>query len=609
MTGRAEKIVLVAILAFAAAVRFAGIGHHLAHDPMDFDEMNNFVDPILKMWRTGSPDPTVYSGYPGFFNWLAFVPVVLGHTLAGQYGAFVGGRALVAAFGVVNVFLTHRVSRAFVGSVASLAGAGLMAVSRGEVHAAHKITPDVLVTTALLVILLLLRVSRGVRGWIVAGIACGLATAVKYTGLLTAPAVVVGLALGADRRRSLPITTAAALLTFATAAPYAVAAASSVGMGMGFDHSLQHYYGDEKVGNLALQGRGLAVDSVADFFVRDLGWPGIALAVVGFVFFVPRRELLPAAAVVAAAILVMAPANKVYARHALPATGAAIVLAAVGFAAVIERLPGLRGPWRRQAACALLALVLLGPPGLAAARTAAIYRGPTAADRAIAWVEANVPSPGLVASAIEPFSPDPRRFEVRGPLALETIPAEARAQYDLLVARGPAPGGFDDLTVAAELCEGPRPAGCEITLLRPLQRPLLAAAPAPLAVLASERSDEALAALDGNPATSWRAPAGAGWLALRWSTPQAVARVEVDVDRREGSWPQVIDWEGVVDGHRQVVAAEGLRPVRVRRQRPGAPRGQIFALTPTRSMTELRLVRPSGTEWGVAEIRVFVRSP
>jgi hypothetical protein len=215
----------------------------------------------------------------------------------------------------------------------------------------------------------------------------------------------------------------------------------------------------------------------------------------------------------------------------------------------------------------------------------------------------------LLASAIEPFSPDPQRFEVRGPLALETVPAEARAQYDLLVARGPAPSGFDDLMVAAELCEGPRPAGCEITLLRPLRRPRLTAAPAPVAVEASERSDDAPAVVDGNPATSWPGPGGAGWLALRWDAVQTVARVEVEVDRHEGSWPQPIEWEGMVDGRRQTLPAEGLRPVRVRRQRPGAPQGQIFVLTPPRALTELRLVRPSGSEWGVTEIRVFVRSP
>ncbi|MFI5184054.1 MAG: ArnT family glycosyltransferase, partial [Vicinamibacteria bacterium] len=198
----------------AAALRFAGLGHHLAHDPMDFDEMNNFVEPILRMWRTGSADPTVYSGYPGFFNWLAFVPVGLGQRLAGSYGAYVGGRALVACFGVANVWLAYRACRAFVGPGPSLLGAALMAVSRGSVRAAHAITPDVLVATATLALLLVVQRATGRRGWIGAGVLCGAATAVKYTGLLTLPLLLVGLWLRPERRRSLPIALAGALVTF-----------------------------------------------------------------------------------------------------------------------------------------------------------------------------------------------------------------------------------------------------------------------------------------------------------------------------------------------------------------------------------------------------------
>ena len=155
--------------------------------------MNNFVEPILKMWRTGSPDPTVYSGYPGFFNWIAFLPVLLGQRLAGGYGAYVGGRALVACFGVANVWLTYRVCRAFVGPGGALLGAALMAVSRGPVRAAHAITPDVLVATATLALLLVVQRATARRDWVGAGVLCGLATAVKYTGLLTLPILLVGL--------------------------------------------------------------------------------------------------------------------------------------------------------------------------------------------------------------------------------------------------------------------------------------------------------------------------------------------------------------------------------------------------------------------------------
>jgi len=602
-TRRAERplahaVALVSILAFGAAVRFAGIGHHLAHDPVDFDEMNNFVEPILEMWRSGSPDPTVYSGYPGFFNWLAFFPVGVGWKIGGQYGAYVGGRALVAAFGVLNVWLIYRLCRAFLGPGAALVGAALMAVSRGEVSAAHKIVPDVLVATGVLAVLLLLTAS-GPRVWILAGALCGLATAVKYTGLLTVPALAAGLGAGSDRRKSLVAATAVGILAFAAAAPYALKASS--GMGMGFDHSLRHYYGDEKAGNLALQGRGLAVGTVASYFVLDLGYPGVLLAAAGLALFRPRRALLPAAAVVASMFLVTAPANKVYPRHVLPATAAAIFLSAVGFGSAVERL---RDPWWRRAAGAGVAAALLAPPALAAARSAATYRGPTAADRAVAWVESNLGSPALLASALDPFEPDPTRFEVRGPMPLETVSGGARVQYDLLVARGPAPRDLGDLAVAAEFCEGARPAGCEITLLRPLHRPALLPADTPSEVEASHGG--ARAAVDSDSATVWTTPPGSAWITLRWAAPQRVARLEFDVDGRETSWPQEVQWDGVVeDGGRRALAAEALRPVRLRRQRAGAPHGQAFVLTPAVRLRELRLARPAGGEWGIAEMRVF----
>src|SRR4249920_3735177 len=126
-----ERAALLVILAAAAMLRFAGIAHHLAADPLDFDETHNFIEPIGRMWRSGSPDPTVYSGYPGLFNWLAFLPVGVGRRLGGATGAYVAGRAVVAAFGVLNVLLIHRLARRILGAGSALFAAALLAFSRG----------------------------------------------------------------------------------------------------------------------------------------------------------------------------------------------------------------------------------------------------------------------------------------------------------------------------------------------------------------------------------------------------------------------------------------------------------------------------------------------
>lgn len=590
---------LAGIVGAAALLRFAGLGHHLAHDPMDFDEMNNFVEPILKMWRTGSPDPTVYSGYPGFFNWLAFLPVLAGQRLAGAYGGYVGGRALVACFGVANVWLAYRVCRAFVGPGAALFGAALMAVSRGPVRAAHSITPDVLVATAALALLLVVQRATARRHWVGAGILCGLATAVKYTGLLTLPILLVGLGLRPERRRGLPVAALAALLTFGAAAPYAVLAHSP--MGTGFGHSVRHYYGAGSEENRALQGRGASLGDVANYFVFDVTYPGLLLAALALVLRRPRRDVLPALALIAATIVATAPANKVYPRHMLSATAVTIVLAAIGFDALVARWPSAPS---RTLAATLVAALLLVRPAREAAWMAWTYRGPTAADQAVAWVEANLPSRALIASAADPFEPDRARFEVRAPIPVFDLAPEVRAHYDALVATGPIPKGHADLEAAAEICTGPRSVPCEFTILRPRARPLLSPAPPPSAVEAG--GDDPRAALDGDPATVWLAPAGPTSLVLRWNEPQRVVRVDVDVDARETSWPQDITWEGTAEGgDEHPLAAETLRPVRARRQRESSPRGQAYVFASPSPVRELRLRRAQGDAWGIAEVRIF----
>lgn len=593
---------LFAVLLVAAALRFAGIDHHLAHDPMDFDEMNNFVEPILKMWRTGSPNPTVYSGYPGFFNWLAFLPVVVGQRMGGGYGAYVGARGLVACFGVANVWLTYRLCRASLGLGPALLGAALMAVSRGHVRAAHAITPDVVVATATLGLLLVLRRAKGPRSWCAAGVLCGLATAVKYTGLLTISALGVGLWFGADRRRSLPIAGTAALLTFGVAAPYAVVATTS--MGRGFEHSIHHYYGADPGTNRLLQGQGGAFHDVVQYFVLDVGFAGLLLALLAVALHRPCRELLPALFLIGATFLATAPANKVYSRHVLAATAVTISVAALGFGALLRRFASLSG--RSLVSCAAAALVLV-LPAREAVQMAWTYRGPTSADRAVAWVEAHVPGNGLIASAVDPFDPDPRRFEVRGPLPVFDLSPEVRAHYDAIVAAGPIPKGLADLETVGDLCDGPRGIPCELTILRPRSRPVLSPVP-PLSASDASGAPEAGFAIDGDAATNWLAPAGPTHLVLRWSTPQRIARIDVDVDPRETSWPQTITWEGILEsGARCSPVGEPLRPMRPRRQRDGAPHGQAYALSAPGLLRELHLIRADGSAWGIAEIRVYRR--
>lgn len=594
-----RSLPLVSLLIGAAALRVAGIEHHLANDPSDFDEMHNFVVPILRMWKTGTADPSVYSGYPGFFNYLAFLPVVVGHRLAGQFGAFLGARLLVAAFSVLNVALLYRLCRSFAGTAVALFAAALLAFSRGDVRATHYITPDVLVASGALGVLLVLSRPGRWRRWLLAGALVGVTTAVKYTGILAAAPVLTAFAMEPQRRRSLPAAVAAGVLAFAAAAPYAVTTGGGEGMGMGFLHSVQYYYGDGAQGNLALSGRRLALGTVLGHFRLNLGLVALLLAGVGLVWFRPRKPLWPALALVVAAIAAMAMANKVFPRHVLLATTTAAFLAAMGFAALLQR--GMRATLG-----AVLAVAALASPALSSVSLANRYRGPTAADRAVTWVESNASSPALILTTLEPFRVDPARFEVRAVDSLAALAPEALAQYDLVVTSGKPPARLPDAQVLASLGEAAGSDEGGVTILRARAGATLRVAPAPRRVLASHAPEAARRAWDGDAASSWEAPAGPVWMSAEWDAPLTVVRIEVEVGAEGRSWPQELEWQGLsTEGETLPLRTEALRPKRPRRQRVGAPHGQIYVLAPPRALAGIRLVRADGKPWELAEVRVL----
>jgi 4-amino-4-deoxy-L-arabinose transferase-like glycosyltransferase len=425
-----EVVLFLAILLTASTLRLVGIDHHLARGSPDFDERNNFVDPVLEMWRLGSPNPTVYSGYPGFFNYLIFFPVGLGNRLGGEVGAYTAARLVVALFGILSVVLLYVLARRLWGPPAALFGAALLAFSRGEVRASHNITPDVLVGTATLAVLLVILGGRGSLSedrW--AGALGGLATAVKYTGLLLTAALLGGLFVGRRlRARLIPVLLAGGL-TFVFAAPYAVLRLS--GQGSGLAHSLDAYYGTETQGNRFAHGEGSSLGTVAGMFWTNLGPAGCLLAAVPLFSSRLRRTLLPAFGVVVLSILAMMPANRVFPRHVLVPCAAATVLAAAGFSVLLQSV----GHSRRRLFLGLaLGIASLIVPVGSAVGLAARYQKPFAVDQAAAWIEKEIPGPSLVLTSLPGLRLDPGRFEVRNGQPLARVPEPALRQYDLIVA-------------------------------------------------------------------------------------------------------------------------------------------------------------------------------
>src|SRR5688572_4111155 len=88
----ARRIVLASLLVTAALLRLGGLDHGVRRGSAAGDEQHNFVAPILGWWYGPSADSGVRPGYPGFFSYLAFVPVVVGERLDGERGAYVAAR-------------------------------------------------------------------------------------------------------------------------------------------------------------------------------------------------------------------------------------------------------------------------------------------------------------------------------------------------------------------------------------------------------------------------------------------------------------------------------------------------------------------------------------
>lgn len=565
---------LLALLVLAGVTRFVGLDHHLRRGAPEVDERNNFVDPVLRMWSEGTADPTVYAGYAGLFNHLAFLPIGLGHRLEGHVGAYLAGRAVVACFSVANVALVYALGRAALGAPFGLFGAALLLLSRADIRSAQRVTPDVLVASAVLGALLVLA-RRPARAELWLGLLAGLATAIKYTGLLLGVLACAGVLLeaeGGSRLRRLARLVLATALTFGLAAPYAVLGLSE--QGAGFANALGDYYGAQAADNRFLRGEASSLPEVLGQVLTSLGPVGSMLAAVALLAPAPLRRLTwPAGAMVAASVLVMAPANRVFPRHFVPTLAAGAFLAAAGLQLAVCRV---RAGAPRRLVGALLVVPALALPALECAPLVARSWQPASVDRAAEWIERELPGPALIATSLDGLRLDPRRFEVRYVDALQQLPAGALAQYDLLLARTAAelralPGLAPVLTLSPEDGDPRRP----LTLLRPLASP-----PPPLL---PERFLPAPPPHDGS---------GSRLLEMRFARPVRLSRVVVEVSA-DSRWPLSLELQGSRDGATwEALAVEPLRPIRPNRQRLWAPHGQIFAVAGATAIRGLRIAGP-----------------
>ena len=221
-----------------------------------------------------------FDEYPGLFFYLT--APVLAFFGPPRFGpdAYLAARAVVAAFGVCSVGLTCLLGTRLRGPFVGLSAALLVAVSPVAVQTAHMVRPDVVLEAfVLLAFLGFARVGRRASGDWTAGALVGAATAVKFTGVLLAPAYVAVRLLRPGRRvAGLVLAGTASIAVFAVCSPYSVAE-----MGRAFGGAstqVAYHYGERPRGAQSLVGMAWTYGLVLRKAVGPLA---IALAIAGAV--------------------------------------------------------------------------------------------------------------------------------------------------------------------------------------------------------------------------------------------------------------------------------------------------------------------------------------
>ncbi len=623
--GAPALLALLAILALAAAARFVALDWGLRH-PVHLDE-RVYVENVVRMLAAGDLDHRFYT-YPGlFFYLLAPFLALVGEPRWWTGEAYHVARGVVAAAGVLDVLLAWWVGRRLLGPAAGLTAALLLAVSPLDVRTSHQVRPDVLLLGFGFVALLAFRGLGRLRQDLRAGLLIGLATAIKFTGLLLVPYYVTARLLAPGRR--LRGLVAAGLVTVGVvlaATPYALLRLSDYRRGPG--NQLDMYYKGRKAPPYARQ-----VAFYVENGARALGPVGALLLVVGTGLALRRepRAWGPALLHPLTVLAVMSTASLAFPRLILPGMAAVWLLAAWP----VELLSR-----RSRALALLLALLAAADPARATLRYLRTFAAPSPEDVALDWfearargswtvvetrlegIEAGLDAGGIIGfdRARHDFVPHPEHDA-----GLRLLAREA----DLLVVR-PGDEAFwgDALQVVYEARErmpppalsplgpvrygGPRVFQFALPRRRAVHAPLdLAAAD----LRASERPEQIAALRDGSLETAWSSagPArGQEWLRVELPRPASVGRVEWLLGGELVGHAPDVAVRVSADGRRfEDVEAFAARPALeeqrlARRLGDARPLGQALVFEPREvKAVELRQTGVREQPWSVAELRLL----
>jgi hypothetical protein len=597
----AERLALAAIVVLALALRFVGLQAGLRHPPHNDERV--FVENAHRMAAERSLDHGFYE-YPGLaFFLLAPVEGAFGETPPGPR-AYYAARALVAVAGAACCLLLYGLGRGIAGPTAGLLAALFGAVSPVAVETAHQFRPDVLLQAATLLALLSFRkLDETVWPDLLAGVALGLAGALKFSAVFLLPSYFAARLLAPGPRVLAILRTglvAIAVLVLCTP----VVLWRFADFAGGATVQVAYHYEDRADGAVAYPVMALEYLSV---WQKALGWPGTLLSLVGLLALVRRpRELWPLLLLPLCAVAVLATSDFRRERFLLPALSSAFALAGAGGALLASRLRG---------ASAAAALAAVWPLAQSASFVADL-RVPGTRDRVLDFVTTQVPAGSRILTDVPQLAFDGARYEVMEVPRL----TQARRPQVLLsdyVVVGPqaeteALAGLDARFEAEPLArvQGPRLAVYAVpAALRPSYEPVgLTAAQ----LSASEEASGLPALVDGRTHPSWRTagPQQVGdWIAADLGQEVLLGRV----DLLSGDDPKFVARE-----LRVLVSADGadfqeaaVLPGRAEDQRSRQEQpSQVFVLSPPvrARAVKLALLKRGPRRWGVAELRLFAVS-
>lgn len=572
---RRTHTLLLFVLALAAFLRCTGIGWGLRHIP-DPDE-RVFVERTRDMNERGGFDPGWYE-YPGLVFWLlrgVFAAAPAG--LREGAGDYLLARGLIAAFSLASVALVWLLGRRLLGERAGLVAALWLAVSPVEVQTAHMFRPDVVLgTCALLALLAFSFLGSRLRQDVLAGLALGACLATKFTGAAMGPAWLAARLLAPGRRWAgllLGGAAAAALLLAATPRlvfdPIAILEGARSQAGYMYDAAREASRGTPPILYYAQR------------YVRSLGPLGAGLFLAGLATIVRTpRPFAPALLYAAGLLAVLGSAEARFERLIVSSLGIAALLAARGLAAVEARWP------RAALPLAALAVTL---PGVESLDYALALRQPLTRDRALDWIEAELPKGARVVSGIPDLGIDRFTYDVAGFSGEDPLDGLAAARADAVV-----------------LLQGdPRAADLGLET-RHLATPATAWSGAPILLLRARHAARfvGLEALARPPRTEASRRGGVSSVEIELRTPRETACVELRFEPGGGPPTRRLRLEARAPGSERFQAVTAIvgwscgapaRPGERRRALVFAPRGA----------TALRVRLDRDNRLRLADARVF----